>query len=536
MRLLGKTLGLLFVVVAALVLASCEGKGKIVIKNPPNAKVYINGKYVGKTPIELELKEGKYNITVETAPFVEETKKNVQVYFDRTIVLDFHPTPKGILKAESIPSGAEVLDGREPLGKTPLEVKLDPGVHEIFFQKGKLSAVRKVNIEFKKTTNVFANLEKAVVHFNVNPPDATLIVDGKEYHKFPITLELDEGVHTVKVSKGVYSEEFKLKVRKGYEFNVTYELKKVQLPPVEAYGPIQLTHNEKYLVSMGKGGIYLWNIVKFRPEISLWDPDDVRNFDRFLNFGISYDDKLISGIKPIRKLAYQFKTKAKRDKILVWNLDTLAPTMSHIYEIESKFVFFTPDKKKVLLIERSGAIDSIDIATANLKKEKNLGVFITAAKDTKDYIYAGDENGNIYKISKTNLSVQKEKVFNGKVNDIYLSKDKTTIAAVSQDKSFKLLTTDSLKPTFSKTFDAIPTAVALSPDKKEIAVAFGKKIGVYDASFNNKLYEITNIPAVIISMIFKEGDIVIAASGRETPFMGIWKKGHLFKKWVQTIE
>ncbi len=536
MRLLGKTLGLFFILAAALILASCEGKGKIVIKNPPNAKVYINGKYVGKTPIELELREGKYNITVETAPFVEETKKNVQVYFDRTIVLDFHPTPKGILKAESVPSGAEVLDGREPLGKTPLEVKLDPGVHEIFFQKGKLSAVRKVNIEFKKTTKVFANLEKAEVHFNVIPPDATLVVDGKEYHKFPITLELDEGVHTVKVSKGVYSETFKLKVRKGYEFNVTYELKQVQLPPVEAYGPIQLTHNGKYLVSMGKGGIYLWNIIKFRPEISLWDPDDVRNFDRFLNFGISYDDKLISGIKPIRKLAYQFKTKAKRDKILVWDLGTLAPTMSHIYEIESKFVFFTPDKKKVILIEKSGAIDSVDIATASLKKEKSLGTLITAAKDTKDFIYAGDKDGNLYKISKTDLSIEKKKVFNSKVNDIYLSQDKTVIAAVSSDKSLKLVKTDSLEPTFSKTFDREPTSVALSPDMNEVAVAFGKEIDVYNKDVSKQLYKIGNIPAVIISIIFKDGDIIIAASGRETPFMGIWKKGHLLKKWVQTIE
>ena len=524
-----------FFAISSLALISCEGKGKIIIEEPPNADVYINGKKVGKTPISLELREGKYDITVSTAPFIEETKKNVQVYFDKTIVLKFNPTPKGILTVDSIPKGAEVYDKREYLGNTPLSAKLDPGIHEIFFQKGKLSAVRKVNIEYQKETKLFVNLEKAIVHINVHPQDAILTIDGKAYNKFPLTLELEEGTHNVVVKKDLYEDRFTLKVRKGYEINVSYELKPLQLPPVQAYGPIKFTNNGKYLVSMGKAGIYFWNINKFKPEISLWDPDDVRNFDKFINFGISNNDEFVVGIKPIRKLAYQFKDNKKRDKILIWNLKTTAILSSKLYEIETIFATFTKDNSKVILLGKNGNIYLIDRTTGNLEEKENINNPITAFSESKDFIIFGDKQGNIYKLDKANLNLEKKNIFSSKISALALSKDEKYITVASKNKG-KLLDTANLKMIKEKTLPENITAMAISPSDKQIAVAFGKKVIVYDKNTEKPMYEISNLPAPIISMLFKDEEILITASGMRTPYVGLWKQGKLLKKWVQSIE
>ncbi len=526
-----KLLSLLLVFAVSIFLASCEGKGKIIIKEPPNADVYINGKKVGKTPIELELREGKYDITVETDPFISETKKNVQVYFDKTIVLKFNPTPKGILEVQSNPSGAEVWDNKVYLGNTPLKEKLDPGLHKILLYKGKLSAERKVNIEYRKTTKLFVNLEKAVVHVNASPSDATIQIGNVKINKFPYTLELDEGTYKVIVSKPPYTDEFTLKVKKGDEINVSYTLQPVQLPPVQAYGPIKFTHNKKYLISMGKAGIYFWNIHKFKPEISLYDPEDVRNFDKFINFNITQNDEFVVGIKPIRKLAYALKTKEKNDKIIVWDLKTTAVKFAKLYPIESKYPFFI-DSNKILLIEKNGKTNTLDITSSKLEKIANIGETVTSAKKYNNFVIVGTSKGNLFKIDPSNGSLAKLASLSSKVNDIFVTKDGNVY--VASDKVYILDGSLKVKTTFNT--KKSPLAVAVTPSGKILAVSYGKNVEAFDLKTGKSLYKISNLPVNIISMLFRDEEILITASGIKTPYVAIWKNGHKLKKWVQTIE
>ncbi|RMA97077.1 PEGA domain-containing protein [Hydrogenothermus marinus] len=528
-----KLLSILLVFAISLFLVSCEGKGKIVIEKPKGAKVYINGKYVGDVPLEIELREGKYDITVEKEPFVEETKKNVQVYFDKTIVLSFNPTPKGKLITDTKPQGAEVWDNKEFLGKTPLDINLDPGLHHLYFYKGNLSAERKVEIIFKKTTKLFVNLEKALVHLDANPEDAKILIDGKPVNKIPTSLYLDEGVHKVLVEKGPYKDEFELKVKKGDEVKVSYELKPVQLPPVEAYGPVKFTHSKKYLVSMGKAGIYFWDINKFKPQISLYDPEDVRNFDKFINFEISENDEFVAGIKPIRRLAYALKEKGKFDKIIVWDLKTTAVKFSKLYNTISKFVFFDKDNNALFLIEKNGNIQKIDLKTGNISKIAKLGSSPTSSADLGEKILIGDLEGNIYEFNKNSNNLNKMKKVNGKISDIEISNDNNLVAIAYNKVS--ILDLNSLKAI--KTFNIEnPKAVALSPDKSLIAISIGKSVKVLDTNTGKLKYEIKDLPAEIISLKFRDNQVLITASSIETPYVGIWKNGHLLKKWVQAIE
>ncbi|SNZ02651.1 PEGA domain-containing protein [Persephonella hydrogeniphila] len=525
--------------VAAVFITSCEGKGKLVIKEPPNAKVYINGKYVGDTPLEIELKEGKYTVEVATSPFDMERKKNVWVYFDHTTELTFHPKPKGILIADTKPQGATVLEGRNPLGKTPFKDKLDVGEHHLVFKLGAVGTSRIVTIEYGKTTKLFVNLEKAVVHFDANPEDAVLYIDGKKIGTFPQNLELEEGTHEILVQKNQYKDKFVLKVKKGDEITVMYVLKAVQLPPIQAYGPITFTPDKKYLVTLGKAGIYFWDIKEFKPQISLYDPKDVRNFDKFINYGISEDGRYVVGIKPIRKLAYALpeELKGKKvDKILIWDMKTTFPVLSKLYPMESIITAVSKDKKKIYFITKDGKIKIAQMNSGNIISEKDIGYTPYSGKYIKGKIYIGTDNGNVVVFDTvSDTIISKIKVHQSRITDIEATNDGKEIITSSTDGYIKISTPE--MKTIKEIKIGTPVYCAtLSPSKTKLAVGKqNKSIEVKELSSGKTLYTIQNLRFVPISVVFADEEVLITGASIKEPEIDIFRNGHLMKKWIQTI-
>lgn len=522
-------------IISAVYLFGCEGKGKIVIKEPPNAKVYIDGKYVGTTPLELTLTEGKYKVTVETTEFDSETK-TVQVFFDRVIELIFQPKPKGILKADSIPKGAKVIEGKVTYGKTPLSVKLDPGEHLIVFKHGSLGASRKVNIEYKKVTEIFVNLEKAVIHFNLNPPDAELYVDGKRIEA-PATVELEEGVHKAEVKKGVYQDKFKFSVKKGEEKNITYTLKDVQLPPIQAYAPIEFTKDYKFLVSLGKGGIYLWDLKDFKPHISVYDPQDVRNFDRFSNFDVSDNNKLIAGVKPIIALKYTLKYKDRpATKILIWNAETLSPVFSKVFYEDIVGVSFSKDNKSLFMATNDGRIIKLDIKDGSTTETDLTNLKLTDIKRFEDRIFISSEGGRLFAIdSKTGELLLHKKVHDSKINRLEISKDGSFLITSSDDGRIHLINRNlNIVDTIDIGSPVLAANLSISDDA--LAYSIGKTVKVISATDKYELYTIKGFNGDVVDVEFWTDEILITASGIKTPEIKLWNKGHLLRKWVQTIE
>ncbi len=535
-----KAVALFLFFVAAVFLTSCEGKGKLVIKEPPNADVYINGKHVGKTPLEIELKEGKYTIEVATSPFVLERKKDVWIYFDHTTELSFNPTPKGLLVINTKPQGATVLEGRNPLGKTPFKDKVDVGQHHIILKLGAVGTSRVVTVEYGEKTELFVNLEKAVVHFEANPEDAFLYIDGKKIGRFPLTVELDQGVHSILVEKGQYRDRFVLRVKKGDEITVNYELHDVQLPPIQAYGPVNFTPDNKYLVTLGKAGIYFWDIKEFKPQISLYDPKDVRNFDKFINYAISDDGHYVVGIKPIRRLAYALppELKGKKvDKILVWDMKTTFPVFSKMYPMESFITAVGKDKTKIYFVTRNGRIKVIEIKTGKELDEKNIEKIPTSGKYINGKLYIGTQDGAVIVLNTSDGSIEKiQKLHDGKITDIESSKDKKLVITASTDGNIKInrsdLTTVKTLKIGSKIY-----STNISPKKEKLAVGKGDKtVDVIDLKTGKTVYSIKGLRSIPISLVFANEEVLITASSMENPEINIFRNGHLMKKWLQTIK
>ncbi len=534
-----KVFGLVVALFIALFMLGCEGKGTLEVDGPKGAKIYVNGKYVGDAPLKIELKEGKYTITAATSEYDLERKKDVQIYFDHTTKLTFNPTPKGVLKVKTKPEGALVLEGKNPLGTTPFEDKIDVGRHKIIIKKGEIGTSRVVNIDYGKTTELFVDLEYATVHFYADPSDAHLKIDGKDYGTFPKTIKLNEGIHKIVVSKDVYTDTFSLKVKRGDELTVTYVLKPVQLPPVQAYGPIMFTPDRKYLVTMGKAGIYFWDLKKFKPQISLYDPKDVRNFDKFINFGISDSGKYVAGIKPIRKMAYALEDKTKKyDKILVWDMATGMPIFSKMYPVESKAIALNKGAKNIYLITKDGNVKIIERVSGkeigNIEIHGGYGF----AKYSDGKIYIGTADGSIAVVDTTkNELVNKVSITKLKINDIEVSPDKKYLIVASDDGKVRILNRETLNIEKEFSYDTPILSANISPEDKKLAIGKpNKSVEVYDLSNNQLLYKIENLRANPISVLFSTEEILITASSIDNPVVDIWKNGKLLKKWIQTIE
>lgn len=126
---------------------------------------------------------------------------------------------------KSKPSGATVwIDDRtsDPVGTTPLTVKLEPGKHTLFVElEGYEAASQDVRVTRKQQRVSITLTERKTgtilvlpAEGNAEADEAKVLVDGKEVGSVPDSFDVDEGEHEVEV------------VRDGYQpFKKTVEVK-----------------------------------------------------------------------------------------------------------------------------------------------------------------------------------------------------------------------------------------------------------------------------------------------------------------------
>jgi serine/threonine-protein kinase len=147
----------------------------------------------------------------------------------------------GPLQVDSSPAGATVwLDGTE-VGTTPLTLEdLAPGEHEIAVVKdGFVRATELVTPASEAPPLVFAlQPARAILSMTSTPSPASVLVDGKEVGRTPLTeLALEEGVHQIEVRRRGYSP-FRTQVEARLGESLHYV---ARLNPVAAPGPAAKT-------------------------------------------------------------------------------------------------------------------------------------------------------------------------------------------------------------------------------------------------------------------------------------------------------
>jgi formylglycine-generating enzyme required for sulfatase activity len=180
--------------------------GVAVSSIPAGAAVKVDGRPLGKTPVELELAAGSHEIEI-SADRHKTWRERIEVKAGQPVTLpEVRLVPAdGRLAIRSRPAGASVLVSGRYVGLTPLEVEVAAGKeHEIQLSKtGYESASRKAAVASGETKGLELVLapQEGVVLFTVEPADAELLVDGTSLGKVPAELTLSAVEHAIEIRK-----------------------------------------------------------------------------------------------------------------------------------------------------------------------------------------------------------------------------------------------------------------------------------------------------------------------------------------------
>ncbi len=213
---------LIIFIFSILLFNSClTNKGTLSIDSyPQNCEVYLNGEYVGVTPLEKSVKIGKYTLEVKKEGY-EDYKKEVTIERGKeTVIIANLEISTGSLIVKTDPDGATVFVDGKNYGLTPIEIKdLEIGDHEIVISKeGYAQIIKKIDIR-KETVTIEEILIEAIseIFINTNPKGAKVIINGKEMGVTPLTLkDINPGRYIITFKAIGYEEMTKsIEVKEG---------------------------------------------------------------------------------------------------------------------------------------------------------------------------------------------------------------------------------------------------------------------------------------------------------------------------------
>ena len=181
-----------------------------VVSEPADAIVYRGETEMGRTPMTLELMEGKHSISVVRDGFkgwdgVIEARANE----DQTLpTIQLEPA-NAQLTVNSIPRGANVTVNGRYRGQSPLRLALSPGIdYRIGLSKaGYGQASRSVRLQSAASEAITVDLaaRTGAVTVNVAPADAEVLIDGRVRGRGTMTFDLSSAPHTLVVRKEGYA-------------------------------------------------------------------------------------------------------------------------------------------------------------------------------------------------------------------------------------------------------------------------------------------------------------------------------------------
>ena len=204
---------------------------------PPGASVYVDGTYMGKTPIDdLTITVGQHTLRVSLAGYNDEVRTfTITAGSGPYIHVDLTPAT-GSLTLNTIPSGATlILDGVNR-GTTPLTLTgLSPGTHTARFSlSGYQEDTETVTVVAGGSGGGYTFTLSPVVQvpttgglaLNTIPSGATVVIDGVNRGTTPVTVTgLSPGPHTVRFSLAGYQEDTEtLPVTAGQTVGYTFTL------------------------------------------------------------------------------------------------------------------------------------------------------------------------------------------------------------------------------------------------------------------------------------------------------------------------
>ena len=178
--------------------------GKLQIKSDPaGAYVFIDGKSVGVTPYETDLKSGRYRVKVSRDGYGDkEVVLEVKTEKLTSFSADLTEMPVQV-NVTTVPAGADIIINEKNYGKAPLKVNLIPGKYNLMASKDGFAAIKRVvDLVPGQNLNFDLNLKSYLgsIEMEASPAGVELYVDGKKYKELDrnkkLTIrDLGPGVH-----------------------------------------------------------------------------------------------------------------------------------------------------------------------------------------------------------------------------------------------------------------------------------------------------------------------------------------------------
>jgi formylglycine-generating enzyme required for sulfatase activity len=198
---------------------------------PTGARILAGDQQVGVTPTTIELLEGTHQISVVSDGYSAWDGTVVAVpNVDQALpIIRLQPANAKLL-VNSIPRGANVMVNGRYRGQSPITLDLAPGVnYEIGLSKaGYGMTSRKVRLQAAASDSITVDLtaRTGTLTVNVDPPDATVYVDGRARGTGSTTLRLSSAPHRIDVRKeGHESWSRNVTPRPGYPQTMTARLR-----------------------------------------------------------------------------------------------------------------------------------------------------------------------------------------------------------------------------------------------------------------------------------------------------------------------
>jgi len=193
-----------------------------VITEPPEAKIYLDGQEVGKSPITLtEVAVGDHHLEAEKSGYLKTGKDILISKTDEMITISL--IPGGTIKVRSDPPGADLEIGGKSVGSADLDYLVPPGKYKL-----KVSAPdyepfeSEVQVQAGETKAVEARLKPNFGYLSVSakPGAEGIWLDGRKIGTNWISKEkVIFGKHQVEVrgSKPYQSQVFDVEIGRGEE-------------------------------------------------------------------------------------------------------------------------------------------------------------------------------------------------------------------------------------------------------------------------------------------------------------------------------
>jgi len=194
--------------------------------NPSSADVYIDNRYVGRSPLNLTLEEGTKNLRIDRSGY--------ETYYE-TFVLDRSISKNITLKPIVVnyqlslitnPSSADVYIDNTYMGRSPLNLTLPEGTKNLRIEKSGYETYYEtllLNRSISKSITLSPQIKTYKLSVSSSPSNARVYINGTYEGMTPIALTLKEGTYTVQLTLDGY-EDFVTSVNLDRDRQVTATL------------------------------------------------------------------------------------------------------------------------------------------------------------------------------------------------------------------------------------------------------------------------------------------------------------------------